>query len=352
MKKNALIVTITSFNCGNRLQNYALSTLLKKYVNDVRTLSCTLICGSKRKFISNLPSAVSAFILRTLSILIKPFDAARSKKLRAISFFYTFDKNIKFEKTPPRHKFDYYVAGSDQIWNTSFNLNRDYIFLNFDDGVKIAYAASMGMKSLSADDRALFSEKLKTFNAVSVRENDAKQLLAPLCDKNISVVLDPTLMLTSSEWDKLVVRPKYFDITGEYIFRYTLGADTIIPENLINDPYIPVWNFFDDSDKKYIGGPSEFLWLIKHAKYILTDSFHAIVFSLLYHKPFVLLSNSASRSGMNGRFETLFNKFGLDMEKITDKTYPYLPDYSSVDKLLNNERQKSLAFLNEAFNDK
>lgn len=351
MKNSALIVTITSYscNCGNRLQNYALQKILSKHVSVVRTLSCSLIAGRKFKFLSNLPPSVSAFILKTIALLIKPFNTIRSRELRFRSFFFSFNKNIKFEKTPPRRKFDYYVTGSDQVWNTiSFNLNSEYVFLSFCDGVKIAYAASIGMRSLSDTDRKLFSDQLQAFSAISVRENDAKQLLEPICDKDIAVILDPTLMLSSSEWDQLAKRPKNFDISGEYVFKYTLGEGITVPENIASNTNIPIWNFFDTSDEKHISGPLEFLWLIKNAKFIVTDSFHAIVFSLIYHKPFMLLSSSSSRAGMFGRFETLCCKLGLDLDKMTDTTEPYTPDYDSVEKLLKDEREKSSIFLSEA----
>ena len=230
MKKKALIVTLFGlFNHGNRLQNYALQKLLLRYFDEVYSLMDTSKSSKVYRLATAANASFSYFISKFHSVigLIKPNYGEILKKY---SFFYDFNRRIKFIKCEKiKNNFDYFVTGSDQVWNFTFKLDNDTMFLNFTQSPhKISYAASIGMRELSKEEIEYTSKSLSSFKAISVRENDAKDLIQPLVDKPVEVVLDPTLMLTADEWDKVIKKPKFIK-KEKFILQYVLGSDSRLP---------------------------------------------------------------------------------------------------------------------------
>lgn len=349
-KKSVLIVTITSINFGNRLQNYALQTILGKYFEKVKTYYSVDSRDSLIRRLVPTMSNLTPVVQWMRSVKYKKgqsFFALRGKFAR----FAKFNKLIKFEKSS-RSIYEYYFAGSDQIWNTTFNLDMSKTLLAFTDSKnKVAYAASLGMRCLDAEHEKVFRSGLNKFQAISVREADAAVILQSITERPIQTIIDPTLSLDVEQWNKVAEKPKKFEPAPEYVFCYTLGGDSIISSDILksitDDGSIPIYNPTNIKSKAYYTGPAEFIWLIKNAKTVITDSYHAVIFSILYRKPFVLCLNAESRAGMLGRFETLANKLGLDYNKMASGEV-YIPDYDEVFTRLSEERKKAIDFLEKA----
>lgn len=347
MKKVA-IVTIQSMNYGNRLQNYALSKYLSKYC-----LCDTLYSGSTGE----------SAIKRVKKII-------RSIRCRdKIDLFAKFNLKIPYSKYIVRHEnnntlvdyYDYFIAGSDQIWNPYFKFIGEREFLTFAKAdQKISYAASIGLDELPKEYFDLFRERLKDFKAISVRETAAAGIIRELLGRDVPVVLDPTLLLERKEWEKIERKSK-LQPSAPYIFKYILGI-----ENEQYNQWIQKiadengWEIFElrDADKydNYAVGPSEFISLIHNSELICTDSFHGTVFSLLYEKKFIVFERPSQKGfgQMSSRFDTLLGLTKTERcriksdEDLKQFTFEFDNDYVEIGKVLNLERDKSDQFLKKA----
>lgn len=227
--------------------------------------------------------------------------------------------------------FDAFVCGSDQVWRPgSFDPN---YYLNFadEDKVRFSYAASMGVRELSADARSAMIPLIEKLNRISVREQEAQDILRKYTDRDIQVVLDPTLLWDSAFWKNIARMPE--GVTpGKYVFCYLIGennrnrdsAKAIAAKLGLPLAAIPGVSRVQAYDFQYADinladvGPDEFLGLILNAAAVVTDSFHACVFSILFGKTFYALErfNRNDKNSMNGRIYDLLNMFSLDSRLI------------------------------------
>lgn len=194
-------------------------------------------------------------------------------------------------------KYDYYITGSDQVWNTSAYYVKGPYFLDFaPDGAKrISYAASIGLPvSSPALNKKLFEEYIPKFDHISLREKTHIPFISQFTDKEVCSVLDPTLLLKSDDYDELCKDASYPE--GDYLFLYLLEHDNSTPllinyANMISRkfnlkvvyslPDIPERSFKNKAESFFTYGPKEFVSAIKHAKIVVTNSFHGTVFSTL-----------------------------------------------------------------------
>ncbi|WP_244331328.1 polysaccharide pyruvyl transferase family protein [[Clostridium] hylemonae] len=259
------------------------------------------------------------------------------------------------------------IAGSDQIWNpSSWN---DIYFLKFagENTKKISYAASMGVTTLSGEEVSFLQHAIKDFDAISVREYEAKKIIEQVCHNYCEVCLDPTLLLSGDRWKKI---GNALSIQrGKYAFVYLVGVDKVhrrvIREycdreqiKLISIPHAQ--GHYKKEDEKfahiklYEAGPREWISLIENADMVFTDSFHGLCFSLLLHRQFVVLDRtdtSGRKTVNNNRQQGLLEKVGLlehktnasldNFEKILNKEI----DWSYIDEQLRIQREHSLQYL-------
>lgn len=336
------IVTIESQNYGNRLQNYALQEILKDLGIDVFTLHRF---PTKNSFADK--------IMLFLKALLK------TKSYR----FYHFNKQIKYGKeivgkdSFPSNlstQYDYFVAGSDQIWNPYYEYyGGECDFLEFaDNKQKISYAASFGVSEIPNERKEEYQKFLSEFNKISVREKEGSDIVMELTGKEANIVLDPTLMINADKWRKC---SKYEACIPDnpYCFVYSLGEknDFFVDklENIKQDLKI-----FDIGKTTKYGrnlpiGPSEFLYAIDNAEVVLTDSFHATVFSILFHKDVWVFERPGIN--MSSRITSLAKMFECDKNFDKHGTLHMCvnSDYKIFDKILEKERINSLKFLYDAF---
>ena len=202
-------------------------------------------------------------------------------------------------------------------------------------------------------------ERFLKFKAISVREDKGKEIIEDLTGrKDIEVLVDPTMLLTSDEWDKVAKRPEQLQ-RDKYILTYFLGelSDSRKKEiqRIAKENDCEVINLLDENDAFFATGPSEFLYLEKNAFLICTDSFHSSIFAILYNRPFVIFNREGNVQGMNSRIETLLSKFKLENREyngknITNENLHH--DYTEAYKILEQEREKSKNFLQKALDIK
>lgn len=290
------ISTIQSINYGNRLQNYALQSVLASLGYRVESLK-------KEK-----PSILTS-VRRNARKLLKDDSVTR---------FREFDEErIQFSDcvasadyvTPDlANRYDKFVIGSDQVWNPNFPFLGPVDYLPFvDPGKKIAYAASFGVASLG-NKEAEISGYLAGIPFISMRESAGAEIASRLTGKHVSVVLDPTMLLTADDWSAVAKRPEGVDDGSSFVFKYMLGTDvndeTIKRIALDNEATV-----VDIRDPSLKIGPSEFVWLAQHSTAVCTDSFHASVFALLHHKPLGIFERVDDEADMSSRFDTLCDLF-------------------------------------------
>ena len=324
------IVTLNGYkNYGNRLQLFALSKVLKRMNNEIDVFWPRSLKEKLKIFIK----CYTPLLPHTL----------KEKKLKAFTKKYISCSITKRQNNAS-------IVGSDQVWNPRYIEERPYLLMPGSRGL-ISYAASMGVSTLDSQQEEMFRKMLKGFKAISVREQSAKDILQPLTDKEIEVVLDPTLLLDKAEYEKLEKKPESLKKDDKYILCYILGnhEQQAAIEKFANERNLKVILFSDKRDSDY--GVEEFLYLIHHSELVCTDSFHACVFSFIFERPFVAFKRTGVSNYMYTRLQNLINTFRLSNREyngheITEGNL--LADYTEAKKILRKEQSKSLMFLKSA----
>ena len=265
-------------------------------------------------------------------------------------------------------KYSAFIVGSDQLWLPS-NIAADYYTLSYvADGVrKISYATSFGVASLPRAQREAVKKFVPKFDYLSVREKTGQRLIKEITGLNAELVCDPTLLLNREQWKKLIVNEKI--IKDPYIFCYFLGDNKlsrVCAQKLSKatgmkivalqqlDMYILDDKSFADI-APYNINPAGFVNLIRNANFVLTDSFHGTVFSILNHKCFFSFRRFIEKTTMstNSRIDSLLSVLNLEHRIINNeddfkKQLRLRIDYSEVDEKLDEFRAYSLAFLSNA----
>lgn len=350
--KNIGIVTINDDdNYGNRLQNYAVQEFFRKENINPLTLKNRPIRNTKDKYILRV---LKDYIKKILKRPSRAFEERRKN-------FAKFNENIKFSEkeinaySKISDQFDFFVTGSDQVWNPNFGRLRDVDLLEFaKTEQRIAFSASFGISELPENCKEKAKRELENFKAISVREDRGKEIVEELTErKDVQVLVDPTMLLTSEEWDKVEKKPEQLK-TDKYILNYFLGEMSEKRkkeiERIAKENNCEIINILDKNSPFYQTGPSEFLYLEKNAFLICTDSFHSSVFAILYNRPFVVFDREDANVKMNSRLDTLLKKFKLENrwyeDKITEEQLQV--DYKESYMILEGERKKAKEFLENA----
>ena len=210
-------------------------------------------------------------------------------------------------------------------------------------GKKFAYAASFGVSEIT-ENREHTAELLSQISRISVREDAAADIVEGLIGVRPQVVLDPTMLLKPDDWAAVAAKPKMDVPAGGYILKYVLG------QNVPDDKALAAAGetgcaIIDLKDEGLPVGPSEFVWLIAHAKFVCTDSFHASVFSVLSHTPFAIFERVSANKDMSSRFDTLCATFGLEGRRVRSGGLSLSIDWEGVDDKLGHARASSLNYL-------
>lgn len=261
------------------------------------------------------------------------------------------------------YKFDAYVVGSDQVWRPAYFKHIEYFFLSFlNTSVvkRIAYAASFGTQEWTFSEKQTFlcGKLLKKFDAVSVREESAINMCKQYFGVEAIQVLDPTMLLSKDDYKKLL--PKNFELKSDVdLLVYLLDVNEL-KNNVVSRIEQQmntkgVWINNPKSENKKISyeeriAPPVENWLsgFLSARYVITDSFHACVFSILFHIPFVVIGNSSR--GL-ARFYSLLSLFGLENRLLSENdsspchVFEETIDWAFVDMKLQEMREKSILFL-------
>lgn len=360
MKKIGIITFHRAHNYGAMLQAYALQNKITRMGHEVKIIDYRdkniEVLYKILKF-GNFKRAISSILnFATNNNRYKSFNDFLMNNMR-LSKSYSLEQ---LKKEAP--KYDIYIAGSDQVWNTDITIGlSDAYTLNFGSKSikRISYAASIGKSNIESE-KEIYKQKLKNIDNISVREESGKNILEPILEKEIDVVLDPTLLLTRKEWEEVIQDTKQEE--QKYILVYVVEPD---------DEYVKVVNYLAKKTKlgvihfgkkniynntirsAYTNGPLDFIKLIKNAEYVICTSFHATVFSIIFNKKFFVIPHKTT----GARVTNLLSKLGIieravyTLDEFKSKDYEQKIEYESVNQKLEKERRKSIAFLKNAIED-
>lgn len=291
----------------------------------------------------------------------KKFEQARQKYLVMTNEYESLEEYFRDNG----HDDSLFIAGSDQIWNTkASDFTTDYMLPGVEN--KIAYSVSGGSK-ICGTDLQPYLDDIRSFRHISVREPDLVGILNELDIENVSVTLDPTLLLERDAYQPFISTTPL--ISGKYIFLYTVKCE---PEVLkaakrlskqLNMPVYTLFNTYRSEKNRLYGlktiynyGPEDFLNIVKNAELVLSDSFHGNVFSIILEKNFYYLSPVDEQGNMieDDRIDGLLKQIGLIDRKIATnqsiETFNYDREisYISVKKSLTDMRKQSVAYLNSS----
>ncbi len=360
------IKTITChnvYNHGASLQEYALLQYFKNIGYQAETINYNpdylsnhfnFLSVSNPKFNSNL-------LIRSIYLLLKlpgrllglrrkyNFDKFSDKYISTTRESFTSNQELK-DNIPEA---DVFICGSDQIWNSFFQNGKDPAFyLDFvpEDKLKISYAASFATETIEENIKPFVSEKVKRIDFVSVRESSGVTILKDLGFTNIKHVLDPVFLLDRKSWEEIASQEK---VKKPYILVYDADSNPSIKDFVLSMSKKNKWDIITISnripyaDKNLSSkGPDVFLSLIKEASFIVSNSFHAVAFSLIFEKQFVVFSRAEQ---INTRMRDLVNMLNIKETMLPYKTmqdeYQHMIDYKNVKPILKNHIKKSKQFL-------
>jgi hypothetical protein len=341
-------------NYGAVIQAYALQSYLEKIGNEVHIINYK---PSKhpiglKQYLAKTPRA---FIYKLEKVYKKKvFQSFRTNYLNLSSIIIETLDDLKTIKD----EFNTLIAGSDQVWNPKWldqekNL-WDLYFLKFAGfhTKKCSYAASFGhaeLKTMTIEWQEAIRQNLKNFDCISVREKSGVDIVRQLTGRNDAIhVVDPTFLLRKDDYYKLIGQQKK---RKSYLFSYMLhglNSDSNFLENMVskelNIKVVKCDANRTSIHKKYIlPTPIKWLGLIREADFIITNSFHAVVFCLIFHKQFIAILIDGELGSMNTRITNLLDEFNLSSRYITARnTKKYYFDKTNIDWDLIDKKANKL----------
>lgn len=371
MKKIATITFHGAHNYGSNLQAYALQEYIKRMfesnnepieysILNLRTKT-QLGLYSIFKPNNNVKNIIKNIILlpylKQLRIKFKKFEEFINNNLEITSINYSTEAELENSNL----KYDYYISGSDQLWNvraTDFNWAN---LLGFSKNAKkISYSASFGPLDINWDlyDKERFSKLLDQYDSISVREVGSYNQVKTLTNKESEIHVDPTLLLSVDEWEKLIGDDR--QVKQRYIFFYSLETsreDIKLVKAISKKLGLPVVitkyanknDYFNSFIKRYDSGPIDYLNLIKNADLVISASFHGMVFPIIFNVPFYAINGLA-----DNRIGNLLNSTKLQDRSISNTDWEikvkeaFNIDFNYSNQVIEKERNRSRRYLEEA----
>lgn len=365
MKNWGILTFHASHNYGSCLQAYALQTALdnlgaENEIINFRTdrQKDLYAIFTKRKGVKYwIKNCAHLLYYKSLKYKYNNFENFINNDLKLSSKEYQTINDLK----DANFSYKGIIAGSDQIWNpVPADFDWAYYLPFIKEIKKISYAPSLGQLLSTGDNetKKRIAQYIQDFSNLSVREIGAAKAIEKIAQRQAEIVLDPTLLLSKEKWENVIEKQSI--VNGKYIFLYTLFSTPVINKiakrvakrlkmPIVVSNFSNQYDVFTSFKKKYMAGPKEFLNLIYNAKLVLTTSFHGTAFSINLKKPFLAIGgekdaricNILSLTGLNNRTISM-DDFDEKMEKVFDL------NWEETDRLLEKEREKSLAFLKNA----
>lgn len=343
------ILTFTDgTNYGQRLQNLAVQKILQENGYEVETFRI------RRPDYGVLP-----LIKRSIKSVMYIKEVKQEKK-REHAFKQFNDKYISFyrkeiysgmDTDEIEQRFDIVIAGSDQVWNPLSAWVADINFLTFVQKEKrMSIAASFAVDEIPENKKEPFRKNLNGIDRITLREYEGAQIVMKLCGRKVPVILDPTLIVDKDYWTKIARKPE-IKLPDKYVVKFFLGE-------ISYDDEITSWasiQKFKVIDLKkgtiwYYTAPDEFLYIIQHASFVFTDSYHGTIFSILAHVEFRNYSRKGQDFSMESRFNTLYQMLHIKPESARNPIIKFNTiNYEMIDEELEKRKKDSIKILKDMF---
>lgn len=362
-----IITWFTGPNYGTNLQAIALQYYLRKQSYEVCIVNCEVdseYSKNRKTLIERIEFFPEKWAQKfARRVFFKKLIAVRNKKLAASirrNCVLTRRCNTERDLVETFNSFDLLISGSDQIWNP--NWYHRFYYADY-DGVKtrrISYAPSMGVTKILDEVEPEIKRSVSKFDVVSVRELNSVELLKPYTKYKPVVVVDPTLLLNSDDWASIFPptgkAPKEDYVFGFFIegnFDHLHATKTFADQHKLKYVFIPYsgMSYYQTGERHADAGLEDLLELIRNARYIITDSFHITVFSIIHRKQFYSFMRYRDNPATctNSRIQNLLRMTGLESRglKFGTRTIKNLPDidYAPHVEMLQREIEKSKRFL-------
>ena len=384
--KKVGIVTLyhNNYNFGGLLQAYALPTAVKKYLGIPAEQIDYLFLPEQETKTKKPKNKISiSKIINLVGFLFfnRLEKSNLNKREKAFEQFMKYiphsDRVYGYDNICESLKvYNTFICGGDQIWIDCkkmpwFRTEDSRVFtLRFvpDKVKKISYAPSMAVLELTEEFKKEFCIGVNRLDRVSLREKRSLPVLRKLTDKSVTVAVDPVLLLKESDWLKEI---NYSGKKEKYILCYLL-SDSIsqrkaltklakkLNYKIITFPHIlhnivRKCDLFFGNIHDYTSGPREFIGLIKNAEMVITDSFHACVFSMIFKTPFAVFErgNTDEKGNMNSRIYDFLEEYHLENQLVTAEELTEMKEIPKIDFTYAHEhwkkrREESLKYLENA----
>lgn len=360
MKKIGILTFHNAYNFGAVLQAYALREYLQKHSNCI-----VEIINYKNEQIEKEKSRWKGLFKNNIvkefarNLLTTPYYLKLDKVFSDfVSKYLTANNEIK-RKELSSLKYDMYLVGSDQVWNLHLTGSDKAFFCDFamPESICCSYAASIGSSTFSNEELQNYKRLIDRFSLISFREKELVPIFEKIAlEKKICSVVDPVFLLKQNEWNSMASS----SARKPYVLFFCVGYNTELEptlefaKNLANEKNMEllylsnqdIWYKHRELHHCGVVSPCEFLGYIRNASYVVTNSFHATAFSIIFHREFY------SEIGLkrNGRIKNILDLTGLQEHAINrginkENTIKGNTDWSKVDVRLNLEKEKSYEFL-------
>ncbi len=355
MQAFALQKTVMELGYGNRIINYVPNKREK----------LAFFCKSSARFVT-LKAKIENKKIESKFLNRDEIDLKNRKfeEFYENSFFLTEMIPVQNQMKSLNNKYRIFLCGSDQIWNPNYFKKCNFLDFVSESNKKIAYAPSIGTTQLTENEKRKMKSYLDRFDKISVREESSKRLIESVVDKPVQVVCDPVFLLSREKW---IEKMQLKEPEEKYILCYFLCDNPEyqkmtekLQESLkIKVKIIPTNTFgyaLGFETQKTVG-PKDWLSLLYGAEFVLTDSFHATAFSIIFNKSFYVLKrfSDTSPKSQNSRIYHLLNMTGLEdriWQNTTNVSYIENDIWKTVDEKMKTERETSTLWLKNALEDK
>ena len=365
-------------NYGTKLQAYAVQECIRSLGKNTQIIDFEY--SPVKKTPINIPERIIFKVVsekyrdsKRYTTAPEKIESLRKKRIACINNFdshYDVSKKVIGQQNMRELGTSYsaVLCGSDQIWNP-VNVGSEIFLLEWvpTGTKKISFAASFGISKLPTLLKPKYKRELEKFDAISVREDSAQKIIADL-GLNAEWILDPTLIVDKKVWENLATESNY-PILDDYIFCYFLGdgADSreTVKKMKKQNPNLRIVSLshfkgYNESDchfadlDLYDVGVTDFIRLIKNAKYICTDSFHATAFSVIFEKEFVVCNRHGNEvASTNSRIHSFLHSIGAEKRICLspDEAEDILKEkveFEGINQKLQKMREKSIEFLKKS----
>lgn len=338
-------------NYGTSLQAFALQQAIEKIEIGGEPCSYKLIClrdckDYPERYLENAKMLGNAY---------RKFNRRRFRQFEDKNIHFRMLKELK-ELPGLNAEFDAFVCGSDVIWNPEFNEGLGAFYLDFAEKYAFSYAASFGKATIPLDKLDKYADAIGRLRQIGLREKSAEEIVRRYTQAPIRTVVDPVLLLDGEEWSRIAGKQRKAPKQIVAYSTHDTEEFSAFAEKLQKETGLPVkrllWGKTLRSALKkkvfFIAKQQEWLRAIRDAEYVVTNSFHATVFSIMFHKKFYTVVHGEKDQGRNIRMYDFLKFLGLEdriLDTVPDTLALGEPDFETALPRLAALREESGRFL-------